>query len=235
MPHDTTGPGTGGIFFSIGYGIGSLEKFISGKANPMTPARESARAGTAAARSATASTPGAPAMPAVPSEVGTLAFIGLGWALRWLLRPGPINWPRAVLAGVAGTACSDLARILQYQQAGDQGLPDPAPWEDEPADIVARYVSGIARAVAYAAIIHPRLPGPALARGICFGAVDAAAAESGGLMQVLEEIAPGLPIPLASLHTPLHSQGPLPHLAFGFGVGLLYGDGKKKRRRREPE
>src|SRR5690625_7996847 len=59
----------------------------------------------------------------------TLGTVGAGWALRKIMTPRPINWPRAILAGLPATALSDLAQVLTAPAAsrweGRQLTPPP--------------------------------------------------------------------------------------------------------------
>lgn len=159
-----------------------------------------------------------------------LAFAGTAagsWALAALLRPKRISWPRAILAGAVATTLSHAAeRLESYVAGGEEG--------DEPGaepDLVARYISGIATAVAYASVVYPRLPGPPMTRGLVFGLLEASTAPSGGVMAALRGIAPGLSFPLGSLALPGGGTGtgPVANMAYGLGLGLVY---RQKRRRK---
>lgn len=213
------------FLFSIGFGLGSIEALLTGKANAPTPREESA----VTKLDASPHEPLAAADSSAPSECGAIAAMAGGFALRLLLRPRPVNWPRAIFAGVAGTACADLTSALLVRFENEADAADSPPWCNDPAEIIARYLSGVARAAAFGAIVYPRVPGLPMTRGLLFGLVDAASAEAGGAIELLKDLAPGLRLPLANLHSPLEAQGPLPHLAYGLGVGLIY-RGKRMRR-----
>lgn len=156
------------------------------------------------------------------AALGTLAA---GWALSRLARPHPVNWPRAILAGAAATALADL--VGSFDRGSDRHRPPfPPTVEDLP-----RYAAGVATAAAYAAQIYPRLPGSPLTRGLIFGAVEAAVRENGGAIGMIQRYVPQLSLPLSSLAgfaAPRRSA--LASLAFGVGLALYAGPGKKKAR-----
>ena len=153
-------------------------------------------------------------------DVGS-SVVGLtiaGWALSRLLRPRPVSWPRVILAGFAATALADLVG----RAIGERHEPGEEPYAEGPEKILARIGAGVAIAAGYAAILYPRLPGPPLARGLAFGALEVAAAPRGGLVR-LAEAAPGVKFPLQALASPVDEDaGPLSHMAFGLGLGLFY-------------
>lgn len=149
---------------------------------------------------------------------------GAAWLASRLLRPRPVSWPRVVLAGVAATLLADMVG-----RAGeDRREPGSPPFADDPEELLARLGAGVAIAAGYAAVVYPRIPGPPLLRGLAFGALEIAAAPRGGLVRLAAE-APGVKFPLQTLALPIDEDaGPLSHLAYGLGLGLLYrygGDG----------
>jgi hypothetical protein len=152
-----------------------------------------------------------------------LGSLAASWVLSRFLRPRPIHWPRAVIAGLAGTALADLVQNIT-QQGSDDHPPFPPGVEDLP-----RYAAGIATAAAYGAQLYPRLPGSPLTRGLIFGTVEAVVAESGGALGLLQRVAPDVRLPLAPLATyaPPH-RGALESLAFGLGLAL-YSTGRRRR------
>jgi hypothetical protein len=156
----------------------------------------------------------------LPGDLGYLVgTTGAGWLAVRLLRPRRVRWPRLLLAAAGATALYQAARALE----GARPLPPADPELELP--VPAHYLSALAVAAAYAAVVHPRLPGPGYVRGVAFGAFDAVTAEAGGAFGVLRRLAPALPLPLMRIAAPsLPPAGPLAHLAFGAGLGLLYGD-----------
>jgi len=152
-----------------------------------------------------------------------LSTLAAGWALSRLVRPHPINWPRAILAGAAATALADL--VGSIGRGSDRRTPFPPTAEDLP-----RYAAGIATAAAYAAQIYPRLPGSPLTRGLIFGAVEAAVRENGGTIGMIQRYAPQLRLPLASLaNYAAPRRSALASLAFGVGLALYADKGKEKK------
>ncbi len=157
-----------------------------------------------------------------PSAGIALGTLAAGWLLSRLIRPRPVNWPRAVLAGVAGTALAELADSLSHRDA-ERPIPFPPRAEDLP-----RYAAGVATAAAYGAQIYPRLPGSPLTRGLIFGTVEAMVADSGGALGLLQRVAPQLRLPLGSLAEYASERGPAASLAFGLGLGLYSAKGKRR-------
>lgn len=153
--------------------------------------------------------------------LGTLAA---GWVLSRIIRPHPVNWPRAVLAGVAATALADLVGSLGRSETTERRPAFPPTAEDLP-----RYAAGVATAAAYGSQIYPRLPGSPLTRGLIFGTVEATMAESGGALGLVQRYVPQLRLPLASLASHAAPQrSALASLAFGVGLALYAGKSKPK-------
>lgn len=231
------------FLFSVGYAAGTVDSWLRGKGNaagiedetgdavgagPRAPAGERPWAG--AERGTTAGGTTAATGDALAAQVAAGAR---ALALRVLLRPRPVHWPRAVLAGLLGTALFDLARLVSARSAAP-GQAAAMPWAEDPAEVLVRYAAGVGTAAAYASLVYPRIPAPPLARGLIFGALDAAASDAGGAIELLHALSPGISFPLQQIALPLGSDGdPLPHLAFGLGLGLIYRDGRKKLRRKQ--
>lgn len=136
------------------------------------------------------------------------------WAASRLLRPHGVSWTRVALAGIAATALYELARAAEGRLRAE---------DLEPDELATRVGSGIATAALYASLLYPRLPGPPLLRGLSFGALEAATEEAGGTAALLRRLSPQVRTPLSSLLVSTgEPAGPLPHLAFGLGLGLLY-------------
>lgn len=202
------------IFYSLGYALGKAESLVDVIA---------AQAGVEASGDGR----GAPAAVAPhDAEHGAGAAIGTavgataaGWVLSRLLRPRPVHWPRAILAGITATALSDLATHLEEK---DRPVLFPPELEDLP-----RYAAGVATAAAYASLIYPRLPGSSLTRGLLFGAFEATAGQTGGTFGLLRRLVPDLALPLESLaEIGVPEGGPAARLAFGLGLGLYSRDRK---------
>lgn len=201
------------------------------------------RSAGAAAGATPATHPRLEAEPAVGTAIGLAAT---SWLLARLFRPRPIHWPRAILAGIVGTALTELAsaareRLASTSTAGpvtptrvDTSLPSPAtasgnaalapPPRYEPYGPLD-YAAGIATAAAYAALLYPRLPGRPLTRGLIFGALEAVAAPLGGTFAALRRLSPHIALPIEALTpiTGLADRDPLAPLAFGLALGLYRG------------
>lgn len=154
-----------------------------------------------------------------------LGTFAVGWVLSRVLRPHPINWPRAIAAGVAATALADLVGSIEPDPEGEVTHFPPG------AEDLPRYAAGIATAAAYAAQIYPRLPGSPLTRGLIFGTAEASLAGSGGALGLIQRYAPQLRLPLGSLASQTSpSRGALASLAFGIGLALYAEkDGKRAK------
>lgn len=150
-------------------------------------------------------------------ESAALAAAGT-WLLARLLTPKDVSWPRVIFAGVAATAFADIVG----RGGTEEVEPGELPYAEDPEELMSRLGAGIAVAAGYAALVYPRLPGPPLLRGLAFGALEVAAAPSGGLVRLASEV-PGIRFPLQSLALPVDEDaGPASHLAFGLALGLLY-------------
>lgn len=140
------------------------------------------------------------------------------WFLTRLLRPKPVNWPRLILAGAAATALADLVG----RTAEEEGAAGREPYATGSEELMARFGAGMAVAAGYAALVYPRIPGPPLLRGLIFGGLEVLAAPRGGLIRIAAEV-PGVKFPLQALALPVDEDaGPMSHMAYGLGLGLLY-------------
>lgn len=208
----------GDLFYRVGTvagtGLGVIERALPAPASPApatdpNPADDDGRAGDSAAD-------------ADPDDhdllVDSLLGAAAGWVVKTALRPRSVSWPRVLVAGISATVLADVVGRTFGAPSEDR---DRA-YGDEPDAFLVRLGAGIAMAAGYAAILYPRLPGSPLARGLIFGAMELAAAPHGGLVRVATDT-PGLKFPLQDLAVPIDEDaGPLAHLAFGVGLGLLY-------------
>lgn len=149
-------------------------------------------------------------------ESAALAAAG-AWLLSRLFRPRDVSWTRVILAGVAATAVADL--VGRTEKPTESGR---LPFARDHEELMARFGAGVAIAAGYAALLHPRIPGPPLFKGLAFGALEILAAPRGGLIG-LAAATPGVKFPLQALAMPVDEDaGPLSHLAFGLTLGMLY-------------
>lgn len=131
--------------------------------------------------------------------------------------PGAGRLVRAALAGAGAAVLTELVRPLLRD---DEELP-PAPVE-----VGRALLSGSVRGLVYGALLEPRLPGPAFARGAVFGTVEYLASPWGGLESVLGKAAPHRRIPLlSSLLGELDGREDhyTEHLVYGVALALLAG------------
>lgn len=89
-------------------------------------------------------------------------------------------------------------------------------------ELVQRAAADLVAAAAYAALVYPRIPGPALLKGLAFGLLDAGTGTAGGVVGVLEGLAPRLRFPLARLHPGGLERDAIRALALGLTLGLVY-------------
>jgi hypothetical protein len=154
-----------------------------------------------------------------------------------LLRAERVHWPRAVAAGVVGTLLYDAVAAVDQRLLGrklDATSEAASHLTDDPeaqrwAAVAARYAAGVGLAVFYARYVHHRVPGPPALRGALFGGLDATTLKWGGLMPLLSRAMPeaDLPAGLSALSDDpaLGASTLARHVAWGVGVGAVYGEG----------
>jgi hypothetical protein len=130
-------------------------------------------------------------------------------------RPGVL---RLFRAGVAGAAAGFLSELIRPALVGAK---PEVPLEEELADVL---LSGAGRGLLYAAVVEPRIPGPALVQGSAYGALEFALTPWGGLEELTGSAAPHQRIPVLSvlLHRRAQEELFLEHLVFGVALALLY-------------
>lgn len=199
------------LAYTIGYALGRADSLVGEEPDaPAPPDTAPSSTYTEGASMDHESSPG----PILGIALGTL---GAGLVLSRLIKPRPVNWPRAILAGTAATALADLVQSLTTS------APEEKPEVHFPPDLtdLPRYAAGIATAAAYGSQIYPRLPGSPLTRGLIFGTAEAALADGGGALGLLQQVAPQIDLPYASLASYVSPRRtPLASLAFGLGLGL---------------
>ncbi len=159
-----------------------------------------------------------------PSDkiLDALLTVGAGTLLTRLIslwpgsrRPGLF---RLFKAGTAGAAASFLAELLRPVLSGEG---NKRQLEEELTDIL---LSGAGRGLLYAALVEPRIPGPALLQGTAYSALEYALTPWGGLEELTGSAAPHRKVPVLSVL--LQNRGEeeefLEHLVFGLALALLY-------------
>ena len=122
-------------------------------------------------------------------------------------------------AGLAGAGASFLRELLGPLLHGELRAPEL----DE--DLGQALLAGAARGLLYASLIEPRLPGPALARGLAYGATEYLASPWGGLTKLVGRNAPHRKIPLFSgLFEGYDTTDDrlVDHMAFAVALATLY-------------
>jgi len=139
------------------------------------------------------------------------------------LLPRPVDFSRAMLAGVVGTMLSDALEVIEtslarrkFETRDVRSAAAPIPTDFTGAGLGVRYGRGVRRAVQYARFIHPRLPGPPVLRGLCYGALEAAVSP-----RLVESLARGRWRSAKEVEEMVIEVGR--HLAFGATVGMVYG------------
>ena len=212
------------VFYTIGYALGEAESRLAGvtaQGGEAGPGPEAGGEDISAARSSTVVAE-TTSRRGTPSDLtGTaLGAAAAAWLLARVLRPRPVHWPQAILAGIAGSALAAAAELIDRRLGT---VPPEAPTLDGSV----RLAAGIAAATAYASLLYHRLPGTPATRGLIFGAMEAATQPVGGTFGVLRRLSPHIAIPfetLASAFAP--ARGPVSAVAFGIGLGL-YRDGNR--------
>ncbi len=168
----------------------------------------------------------------VPSAVDQLLTVGSGAVAHKLIsalsggQPGTLRLARAALAGAGAAFVLSLLRNTNGSSE-DGTAPDPA----------LELLIGAGRGILYGSMVEPRLPGSPVLRGATFGIIEYVASPMGGLDGILGAASPRRTMPVLSLlfATDEAPSGSLSqHVAFGAALGLLYGDGRARRGRREP-
>ena len=136
-------------------------------------------------------------------------------------RPTLVRLLRAAAAGASATL---LRELLEPLLQGKTRLPS---FDDGLGD---RLTAGAARGLVYGGVVDPRLPGPAMARGLTYAAAEYALSPWGGLRGLVGSHSPYHKLPIVSklLDDPEAGEKEfLDHLVFGLALGLLYGDGDR--------
>lgn len=127
---------------------------------------------------------------------------------------------RLLQAGAAGAGAALLVELIGPLLRREATMPVLG------EDTLDRVLSGVGQGLVYGAVVEPRLPGPALAKGALYGSAEYAVVPVGGLGRMLGPHAPLRRVPvLAHLLEDMdpHHRAYLEHVAFGVTLALLYG------------
>jgi hypothetical protein len=125
-------------------------------------------------------------------------------------------------AGAAGAGASLLHELVAPLLHGEIRAPDLD------GHLGEALLAGAARGLVYASLVEPRLPGPALARGLVFGTAEYLASPWGGLTKLAGRSAPHRKIPFFSglfEEADAREDHILDHLAFAVALAALYRQG----------
>jgi hypothetical protein len=166
-----------------------------------------------------------------PSAVDQLLAAGSGVVAHKVISaitgdpPGTLRMARAALAGAgAAFALSLLRRSNGSLENG--AMPDPA----------LELLMGAGRGILYSSMLEPRLPGSPVFRGATYGVMEYIASPMGGMDGILGAASPHRTMPVLSVlfATDEALGGSLTHhVAFGAALGLLYGEGRTRRGKRD--
>ena len=130
--------------------------------------------------------------------------------------PGLTSLLRAAASGAAAALIADLVRPLLDTAARDTLL------DRHTAD---RILAGAGQGLVYGAVVEPRVPGPALAKGVVFGSAEYLAEPLGGVVALLGRHAPQNRLPLLSdivARFEEHDASWLEHVAFAIALAVIY-------------
>jgi len=133
---------------------------------------------------------------------------------------GKSGFSGLVRAGAAGAAAALLVDVISPLLRGQPRL---NPIDKDTGD---RMLAGLGQGLIYGAVIEPRVPGPAVVKGVVYGTAEYAVDPAGGLSQLLAAHAPQGRFPiLASFLDDLspNDRAYVEHVAFGIALALLYG------------
>lgn len=128
-----------------------------------------------------------------------------------------------VRGAVTGVGAALLVELVRPLLRGERGRPTI----DEKT--FAHLVAGVAQGLVYAAVVEPRVPGPAALRGAAYGVAEYASAPLGGLSRLFGRATPQGRIPVVGKvleGVDGRDRAFLEHLAFGVVIGVLYGVGR---------
>jgi hypothetical protein len=218
--------------FQLGYASERVHQALQGVREAAAGIADRAAATTEELESELEGAWGEDAIEDVKQEVGSLAATtALGVIAAQLLKPRPVNWPRAIVAGTIGTLVYDAETLvearLRGRKFGTRTHSRPAAADESIATLLARYAAGIGMAAFYARYLYGRLPGPPLVQGVTYGVLESTTRAWGGAMSLLNRLSPEIRLPTGytsglarGSESPLEALGR--HAAFGAALGLVY-------------
>ncbi len=123
-------------------------------------------------------------------------------------------------AGLAGAAAAWAVEAVRPLMEGRARLPEL----DQ--HTLERILVGAGQGLVYSAVVEPRLPGPAVLKGVVYGSAEYAVDPMGGMAGLLGTQAPLRRVPvLGALLEGLtpHDRSYVEHLAFAITMALIYG------------
>lgn len=163
------------------------------------------------------------AEPAWPSADDLIAsgVAALAGRLLGAWRPTrKVTFSRLLRAGAAGAGAALLLDMLKPLISGRAELPV------FDREMGSRLLAGAGQGLLYGSVVEPRVPGPAVVKGVVFALAEYMADPAGGLTHLLGSHTPQGRLPVvAGLLEELepHDREYLEHLAFGVALAVLCG------------
>lgn len=160
-----------------------------------------------------------PILPSADDLMSAGVALMVDWAIGgWGKRREP-DFSGLVRAGAAGGAAALLLDLVGPLLQDDAELPV---LDRGTAD---RLIAGVCQGLVYGAAIEPRLPGPALVKGVVFASAEYVAYPVGGLSTLLGSHSPHNRLPIVGEvldRIDNHDRAYLEHLIFGIALALIY-------------
>ena len=137
---------------------------------------------------------------------------------NWEQRTEP-DFKKLLRAAVSGATASLIVDLLRPIVQGEPCVPV---LDLETAD---RMIAGAGQGLVYGSVVEPRVPGPPIAKGVLFGAVEYLAKPLGGVSEFLGKHAPQSRLPILSQVLQKledHERLWIEHVAFGVALALIY-------------
>lgn len=202
------------IWFRLGY---ALERARSGR----DAATERGERRPKTALDSSARDAGQPAWPSADDLI-TSGLTALAAKLLDAWRPARrVSLPRLLWAGAAGAGAAFMLELLNPLLRGHAEVPEAD------RETGARILAGVGQGLLYGAVVEPRLPGPAVVKGVTFGLAQYLAHPAGGLTHLLGAHTPQGRLPIvADLLGEVEpaERDYIEHLVFATALAVLYGE-----------